>query len=31
MNERETFLDSTMPRQIQAETALHNGDVEPRI
>ena len=31
MNERDAFLDSTMPRQIEAETALHNGDAGPRF
>jgi ketosteroid isomerase-like protein len=31
MSERDAFLDSTMPRQIEAETAMHNGQVEPRI
>lgn len=31
MSERSDFLDSTMPRQIEAETAMHNGDVQPRL
>lgn len=31
MSERDAFLDSTMPRLIEAETALHNGEVEPRV
>lgn len=31
MSERDVFLDSMMPRQIEAETALHNGEVEPRL
>jgi ketosteroid isomerase-like protein len=29
--ERETFLGSTLPDQIQAERALHNGDLIPRL
>lgn len=31
MRERSEFLDSTMPRQIEAETAMHNGNVQPRL
>ena len=31
MSELEEFLDATLPRQIEAETAMHNGDVEPRL
>ncbi len=31
MNERDAFLESTMPRQVAAETAMHNGDVGPRL
>jgi ketosteroid isomerase-like protein len=31
VNERDAFLDATMPRQIEADTALHNGDVGPRV
>lgn len=29
--ERETFLGSTLPDQIRAERALHNGDLTPRL
>ncbi len=29
MNEAEEFLADTMPRFIEAQTALHNGNVEP--
>ena len=31
MSELEVFLDDVLPRQIDAETAIHNGDVDPRI
>lgn len=31
MTERDAFLESTLPRQIAAETAMHNGQVEPRL
>lgn len=31
MNERDAFLDATMPRLIEAETAIHNGEVGPRL
>jgi ketosteroid isomerase-like protein len=31
MAQVDEFLGVTMPRLIQAETALHNGDVEPRL
>ena len=31
MDEREAFLQSTLPRIIAADTALHNGDARPRI
>lgn len=31
MDELELFLKDVLPRQIEAETAIHNGDVEPRI
>ena len=31
MRERDDFLAMTIPRQIEAETALHNGDVTPRM
>jgi ketosteroid isomerase-like protein len=31
MNERDDFLAVTIPRQIEAETALHNGDIAPRM
>jgi ketosteroid isomerase-like protein len=27
----EAFLDSTLPEQIRAERALHNGDLTPRL
>jgi ketosteroid isomerase-like protein len=30
MNERDAFLDSTMPRLKAADTAIHNGDAAPR-
>lgn len=30
MSELDDFLASTMPRQVQAETAMHNGDAGPR-
>lgn len=31
MSGLEEFLSTTLDRQIEAETALHNGDVEPRL
>jgi len=31
MSELDDFLSATLPRQIEAETAIHNGDVEPRL
>lgn len=31
MTELDDFLTTFLPRQIQAEEAIHNGDVEPRI
>jgi ketosteroid isomerase-like protein len=31
MSEAEEFLRQTMPRLMQAERALHNGDAEPRL
>jgi ketosteroid isomerase-like protein len=31
MTEVDTFLAEMLPRQIDAEKALHNGDVEPRM
>lgn len=31
MSERDDFLASTIPRQMEAETALHNGDAAPRM
>lgn len=31
MTELDDFLASTLPRQIEAETAIHNGDVTPRL
>ena len=31
MSEVDDFLSTTMPRLIEAERALHNGDVEPRL
>lgn len=31
MSEFEDFIAGTLPRQIQAEEALHNGDPEPRL
>jgi ketosteroid isomerase-like protein len=30
-SETEAFLAETMPLQVAAETAIHNGDVEPRL
>jgi hypothetical protein len=30
-SELDTFLASTLPRQIAADEALHNGDPEPRV
>jgi ketosteroid isomerase-like protein len=29
--EREAFLSSTLPRQVDAEVAIHNGDATPRL
>ena len=31
MDERDAFLQATLPRLIAADTALHNGDAHPRI
>jgi ketosteroid isomerase-like protein len=31
MNETEDFLATVLPTYVAAETALHNGDVEPRL
>jgi len=31
MSELDDFLSTVLPRQIEAETAIHNGDVEPRV
>ena len=31
MSELDDFLAQVLPRQIEAEKALHNGDVEPRL
>ncbi len=31
MDEREEFLRSVLPRLTEADTALHNGDAEPRL
>jgi hypothetical protein len=31
MSELDDFLTTTLPRQIEAEEAIHNGDVEPRL
>jgi len=31
MSELDDFLSATLPRQIEAETEIHNGDVEPRL
>jgi ketosteroid isomerase-like protein len=31
MSEVDDFLGQTMPRFVEAERALHNGDVEPRL
>ena len=31
MGETEDFLDATLQRQIDAETAMHNGDAGPRL
>lgn len=31
MSELEDFVNNTIPRQIEAETALHNGDASPRL
>ena len=29
--ERRAFLDATLPEQLRAERALHNGDLSPRL
>ena len=31
MDERDAFLQATLPRLISADTALHNGDAGPRL
>jgi ketosteroid isomerase-like protein len=31
MNEVDDFLETTLPRQIEAERALHNGNAQPRL
>ncbi len=31
MSELDDFLTNFLPRQIEAEEAMHNGDVEPRL
>jgi ketosteroid isomerase-like protein len=31
MSELEEFLNTFLPMQIEADTALHNGDAEPRL
>ena len=31
MTERDDFLSTTLPRQVEAETAIHDGDVGPRL
>jgi ketosteroid isomerase-like protein len=31
MTELDDFLSTFLPRQIEAEEAIHNGDVEPRL
>jgi ketosteroid isomerase-like protein len=31
VDERDAFLQATLPRLIAADTALHNGDAQPRI
>jgi len=31
MSELDDFLAATLPRQLKAEEALHNGDVTPRL
>lgn len=31
MSEAEDFLNNILPRQIEAEKALHNGDASPRL
>jgi ketosteroid isomerase-like protein len=31
MSELDDFLATTLPRQLEAEEALHNGDVTPRL
>ena len=30
MDDRDQFLSSTIPRQVRADTSLHNGDAAPR-
>ncbi len=31
MSDLDEFLDQTLPRQVEAETAIHNGDPGPRL
>jgi ketosteroid isomerase-like protein len=31
MSELDDFLDDVLPRQVEADRALHNGDAEPRM
>jgi ketosteroid isomerase-like protein len=31
MDETQLFLDEVMPRQLEAERAMHNGDAAPRL
>jgi hypothetical protein len=31
VSETEDFLATMIPRQVEAETALHNGDAAPRM
>jgi hypothetical protein len=31
MSELDDFLATTLPRQLEAERAIHNGDPEPRM
>jgi ketosteroid isomerase-like protein len=31
MSDLDDFLDETLPRQIEAEEAIHNGDAAPRL
>jgi len=31
MSDLEDFLESTLPSQLEAEEAIHNGDPEPRL